>query len=46
MLRMDKADTSDITELEYVWLPILAGPQRSTALTDQTWSPDRHETII
>jgi hypothetical protein len=46
-LQIDEADTSDIAELEDVWLPILAGLQRSVeAQTDQTLRPDKPETII
>jgi hypothetical protein len=41
-LQIDEADTSDIFELEDVWLPILAGLQRSLdALPDQRWISDK-----
>ena len=46
-LQIDEADTSDIAELEDVWLPIVAGLQRSVdALPDQTWRSDKPEASI
>jgi uncharacterized protein YndB with AHSA1/START domain len=46
-LQIDEADTSDIVELEDVWLPILAELQRSVdALPDQRWRSDKPETVI
>jgi len=45
-LQIDETDTSDISELEDVWLPILAGLQRSVdAVTDQRWTSDQPESI-
>lgn len=46
-LQIDEADISDIAELEDVWLPIVAGLQRSVdALPDQRWRSDKPEAII
>jgi uncharacterized protein YndB with AHSA1/START domain len=41
-LQIDEADTSDIAELEEIWLPIMAGLQRSVdALSDERWGQDK-----
>jgi uncharacterized protein YndB with AHSA1/START domain len=46
-LQIDESDTSDIGELEDVWLPIMAGLQRSVdALSDERWRSDKPEAII
>ncbi len=46
-LQIDEADTSDIAELEDVWLPIMAGLQRSVdALPDGKRRSDEPEAII
>jgi uncharacterized protein YndB with AHSA1/START domain len=46
-LQIDESDTSDIAELEDVWLPIMAGLQRSVdALSDERWRSDKPEAII
>jgi hypothetical protein len=46
-LQIDEVDTSDITELEDVWLPIMAGLQRSIdALPDQRWRSTKPEATI
>jgi uncharacterized protein YndB with AHSA1/START domain len=46
-LQIDEADTSDIAELEDVWLPIMAGLQRSLAApSDEGRRSDRPEAII
>jgi hypothetical protein len=46
-LQIDEADASDIAEIEDVWLPIVAGLQRSVdALPDQTWISDKPEASI
>ena len=45
-LQIDEADASDIAELEDVWLPIMAGLQRSVdALPHQRRGSDRPEAI-
>jgi len=46
-LQIDEADPSDIVELEDVWLPVLAGLQRTVdAEPDQRPRSDRPDTII
>ena len=46
-LRIDEADTSDFAELEDVWLPIMAGLQRSVAaLSDEGRSSDRPQAVV
>jgi hypothetical protein len=46
-LQIDEADTSDIAELEDVWLPIVAGLQRSVdAQPDQRRRSGKPEAII
>jgi uncharacterized protein YndB with AHSA1/START domain len=46
-LQIDEADTSDIAELEDVWLPIMAGLQRTIgAVPDQRQRSDKPEAII
>jgi len=46
-LQIDEADTSDIVELEDVWLPIMAALQRSLdALPEQSWRSDTPEAIV
>ena len=46
-LQIDEADTSDMAELEDVWLPIMAGLQRSVdALPDETCRSNKPEAII
>jgi uncharacterized protein YndB with AHSA1/START domain len=45
-LQIDEADTSDIAELEDVWLPILAGLQRGLdAVPDQRLKSEKPEAI-
>ena len=46
-LEIDEApDTSDIAELEHVWLPIVAGLQQLVdALPEQRWRSDNPEAI-
>lgn len=46
-LQIDEADTSDIAELEDVWLPIMAGLQRTIdAVPDQRQRSDKPEAVI
>jgi uncharacterized protein YndB with AHSA1/START domain len=46
-LQIDESDTSDIAELEDVWLPVMAGLQRSVyALSDGSWRSDEPEAIF
>jgi uncharacterized protein YndB with AHSA1/START domain len=46
-LQIDEADTSDIAELEDVWLPIMAGLQRTIdGVSGQKQSSDNPEAII
>jgi uncharacterized protein YndB with AHSA1/START domain len=46
-LQVDEADPSSVTELEDVWLPIMAGLQRCVdAQPDERWRSDTPEAII
>jgi uncharacterized protein YndB with AHSA1/START domain len=46
-LQIDESDTSDIAELEDVWLPIMAGLQRAVvAVPDQRCRPEQPEATI
>jgi uncharacterized protein YndB with AHSA1/START domain len=46
-LQIDESDTSDIAELEDIWLPIMARLQRTVeAEPDVPWGSDKPETVI
>jgi hypothetical protein len=45
-LQIDEADTSDITELEDVWLPIMAGLQRTIDAVPDRWRAEKPEAIF
>ena len=45
-LQIDETDTSDIAELEDLWLPIVAGLQRSLGAQPDQKRPEEPEAII